>query len=375
MERTKPRWIRASGARRARLRGAAWGLGGALLVEGAAAWGAAPTSLPSDGSVAFVYSKAAAVTGCSQRNEVEVRDLIEGVVHQDPFVPAGKSGAFALRVDVTAAGPGVVRAAFALFDKDGGSLGVSQVEDPTCDGAHLKLAASIALLLQPRPASMPVCPECPEAECDPACRKAVRIAMKDEVAREVRAEELPKLQEEARRAAEGRSPPEPAWRPVLAAGGLIGLELAADPAPGFWLAGEVRSSRWSFGLEARGLFPTRVHTLAGGATVDLAGTSGVLSPCVRWRWLSGCALVELGGLWVAGPGVPGGGATGVLFGLGGRGRVDVPLAAGLEARVFGDVTGHVLGFAGRGTDEGGAYTFDAPRRVSAFVGVGLAKVF
>lgn len=375
MKRTKPRRIRANGARSALLRGVAWGVGAAAFGQGAVAWGAAPTSLPSDGSVAFVYSKSAAVTACSQRNEVEVRDLIEGVVHQDPFVPAGKSGAFALRVDVTPAGPGTVRAAFALFDKDGGSLGVSHVEDPTCDGAHLKLAASIALLLQPRPASLPVCPACPEAECDPACRKAVRIALRDEVTKEVRAEEMPKLREEARRDAEGRSPPVPSLRPAIGAGVLFGFEFAADAAPGLWLGFEVRSLRWSFGLEARGLFPTRVRSPAGGGTVDVQGMSGVLSPCARWRWLAGCALVELGGLWVAGPGVPGGGATEVLFGLGGRGRVDVPLAAGLEARVFGDVMGHVLGFAGRGTDEGGAYAFDAPRRVSLFVGAGLVKAF
>ncbi|MFO0592134.1 MAG: hypothetical protein U0441_31615 [Polyangiaceae bacterium] len=343
------------------------------LVTGTLARAAGPVSLPSDGSVAFLYSKGSGVGDCSQRDEAEVRDLIVGVVHQDPFVAAGQKGAFSLRVDVRAA-PGGVRATFALFDAAGASLGVSQVEDSTCDGAHLKLAASIALLLQPKkPAAPPPCPPCPEPGCDQECRSAVRIALKDEVKREVRAEELPKLRDEAARDAKKAVPAPGSVRAAFGAGALFGFELAADPAPGFWLSGEARSERWSFAVEARGLFPTRALSLASGATVDVGAVSGLVSPCVRYRWLAGCALVELGGVWLTG--ASGAGNDGVLFGLGARARVDIPIAAGFEARLFGDVMGHLTGIAASGTDTTGAFTADAPRRVSVITGLGLTRVF
>ncbi len=371
MERTKPRSIRPNGGRRS-LRGGPWAVGAALAVQGGLARGAAPTSLPSDGSVAFVYSKAAAVSACSQRNEVEVRDLIEGVVHLNPFVPVGGSAPFSLRVDVTLAGPNLVRATFALFDKDGGSLGLSQVEDPTCDGAHLKLAASIALLLQPRTALQPACPACPETGCDPACRTAVRIALREEVSREVRAEELPKLREEARREQEAKRRPVSDWHAVIGAGAVLGFNFGAGESPGFWLSGEVRSERWVFGAEMRSLLPGNAFALANQKSLDIEGMSGILVPCVRWWWVAGCGLVEIGGLWLAGGGVD---SKGVLFGLGARARVDVPITAGIEARLFGDVMGHVTGLTASGVDAGEPYSVDAPRKVSAFVGLGVAKVF
>src|SRR5207247_1774342 len=141
MERTTARWIRAKSALDTLLRGLARAVAAAaVLLNATTVIAAAPTSLPSDGSVALLYSKAAGVSGCSQRTEAEVRDLIVGVVHLHPFVAAGSSAPFSLLVDVTRQGSGLVRAAFSLYDKHGGSLGTSMVEDETCDGAHLKLA-------------------------------------------------------------------------------------------------------------------------------------------------------------------------------------------------------------------------------------------
>lgn len=362
---------------RAWLAGATLGLVTALLpLSGARA--AAPVPLPSDGTVSFLYSKGSGVPECSQRDEAEVRDLLVGVVHRDPFVPAGTKGAYSLRVDVRAA-PGGVRATFALFDAEGGSLGVSQVEDPTCDGAHLKLAASIALLIQPKGEVAPQpCPPCPEPGCDVACRKAVRIALRDEVTREVRDEELPKLREQAARekdAGKGslNTGTWSGFRAVVGAGPLLGLEVAADPMPGFWLSGEARSERWSFGLEARGLFPTRALSLSSGGTVDVGAVSGLLVPCVRYRWIAGCALVELGGVWLSGSGS--GGDDGVLFGLGARARLDVPITRGFEARLFGDIAFHLAGLSATGGGATFTFTADAPRRISAFLGLGLARSF
>lgn len=355
-------------------------VGVCLFVSGAHAATPAgpPPALPRDGAVAFRYVKDAAVVGCSQRTEPEIRDLVRGVVHGDPFVAAGEPAPFLVQVTVNRSPAGAVRAEFSLLDDKGASLGTSAVEDPTCDGAHLKLAASIALLVQPRQGSSPpVCPPCPEPGCDPACRTAVRIALQDEVKKQVRAEELPKIRDEARKDAE-RAHPISDWRAVISAGPVLGLELAADPAPGFWLSGEARSERWSFGLEARALFPTRAYVLGDGSTIDVGSVSGLFVPCVRFRWLSGCGLAELGSVWVGGPGAAGD-PKGLLFGLGARARLDVPLVFGFEARVFGDFMGHLLGITVHGTDtagNGGApFTVDAPRRVSAFLGIGLGRSF
>lgn len=340
---------------------------------------AAPTSLPSDGSVAFVYSKGDSVTGCSQQDEAGVRDLLVGVVHRDPFVPAGKTAPFTLRVQVTRAVGAAVRAEFSLFDKDGGSLGTSSVEDATCDGAHLKLAASIALLLQPETGTLQkACPACPESGCDPACRTAVRIALRDEVTREVRAAELPRIRDEVQRELASRLPPAQAAQGVIGAGALFAFNYAADPAPGLWVSGEARWERWSLGVEARGLFPTRVFVLADESTIDVNALGGAVVPCLRWRWLAGCAVGELGAFWVAGPGTVGD-PKGVLLSLGGRARLDVPIAFGLEARVFGDLTGQLLGMVARGVDSTGSgaapYSFEVPRRVTASLGVGLVRSF
>lgn len=122
---------------------------------------------------------------------------------------------------------------------------------------------------------------------------------------------------------------------------------------------------WSIGLEARALFPTRAFGLAD----EIFGgrPRGERAPCAlsTVALARGCLLVELGGVGVTGPGARED-REGVLFSLGARARLDVPLLAGIEARVFGDVAGHVIGLSARGTDTTGAaptpYDFDAPRR-------------
>ena len=355
--------------------------------------------LPTVGAVSFAYERAPAVAGCSQRAEDDVRDLLEGVVHAPPFVPAGQTARFSIEVQVTRPRAGLVRATFSLFDAARTPKGVSTVEDATCDGAHLKLAASIALLLSPKPAPTPAaCPACPAPTCDGPCRKAAREEAAVVVRGEVRAEELPKLREEVRRelSREAPSTGKPALlsglRAVVAAGPVIGFEYAAEPARGFWLSGEARSERFSLGLELRASLPARAFTLADGvSTLDLSSVAGLLVPCVRWWWLGACAIVEGGGFLVAGtrargassaPASQGYVASG-LFALGLRARLDVPLVAGFEARLFGDVVGHVVGLALEGDDPtspGGAasparYSFDAPRPISAFVGLGLGRSF
>lgn len=358
--------------------------------------------LPTVGSVAFSYSRAAAVTGCSQREADDVRDLIEGVVHAAPFVRAGSASRFTIQVDV-ARRAGLVRATFSLFDAAGAARGVSTVDDATCDGAHLKLAASIALLLSPKPIAPPAsCPEPAPPACDGPCQEAAVLAARAEsrasALREAREKELPRLLAEARRADEERA--RASFHAVIAAGPMVAFHLAAEPARGLWLSGEARSERWSLLAEVRATFPTRALTLLDGrSTLDLSTLGALLAPCVRWRWLSGCALVEGGGVLVAAalrgattsrataPALAGGYVASGLLGFGLRARLDVPIAAGIEARLFADAIAYPIGLTLAGDDPtdptdpagpGGApaaYTFDAPRKISAFVGLGVARSF
>lgn len=325
--------------------------------------------LPADGALAFAYVQSPGVTGCSQSTEVEIRELLIATVHADPFVPAGQPPTFTLRVEMSRPSPDLFRATMSLFDARGGPRGVSLVEDETCDGAHLKLLASIALLLQPRP----------DPPCDAACRTRIEADARERARREVREQELPKLREEARIAAQAaiEERRRRTFQAVVGAGPLAGFHFAAEPGPGFWLSAEARAERWSLGLEMRALLPARAFDLGGGAALDQASATGLVVPCLRFRWLAGCALVEAGGVFVLGPGTAAGaGASSGLLGLGLRLRVDVPITAGFDARFFGDVVGYPVALDARAAPSGGgAAAFEAPRRVAALAGVGLARAF
>ncbi|MEZ4295493.1 MAG: hypothetical protein R3B70_11000 [Polyangiaceae bacterium] len=322
--------------------------------------------LPTDGAVAFDYRRADGITGCTQATEAEVRDLVAGVVHADPFVPAGKTATFTLRAEVVQASPAGVRATFSLLDERGNLRGVSSVEDASCDGVHLKLVASIALLLQPAP----------DARCDVACRAQVAREARESGAAEVRAKVIAELKREALREARVAVLQEQRrdFRAVVSAGFVTGLNVGAEPSPGFFLGWEARGERWSAGLEMRAFPAVRASAVAGAGALSFAGASGLVVPCLRWRWLSGCALFEPGFVLVSG-GASGGAASG-FFGLGARARVDVPLGAGFEVRFLGDLMGYpaVASVAEAGAG-GGAGVVEVPRRVGAFVGLGVARAF
>jgi hypothetical protein len=339
---------------------------------------------PADGAVALSYSRSPDVVGCSQSTEAELRDLIRGIARTDPFVPPGESAAFSLKVAITLPKPTVVRARFSVFDKAGVSRGVTVVEDLTCDGAQLKLAASIALLLRPQAQAQeqpPACPECPPPVCDAQCRAGVQKELIKEARSAVRAEEIPQIRQQIEREFAAKVARRPTVSAVLSSGALLGLNYAADAAPGFWLAAEARGQRWSMMLEARGVFPSLAYAAPDGSgAADLASFSAIGSPCVRYKVLAGCAVVELGSVWTAGPKGALGSSVGPLFGLGVRARLDVPLGAGFEARLFGDGIGQLLRLSPRGTvttaaGEEVSFAYEAPRAFSLVMGLGLARSF
>ena len=230
---------------------------------------------PTDGAVAFSYSRAPDVLACTQTDETAVRDLLKGVMHTAPFVRKGASAPFELRAEVTKRKDGQVQAVLELRNSEGKSLGTSTLDDASCDETHIEMAVGIALLLVPPPPKPP-----PAPVCDAACRAAV----KEELRGEVREGALDEAHREIRRECREKYCPRVDFHAVISAGAIVGLNYAADPAPGFWLAGEARGKWWSAMLEARGVMPTRVYTLLNGlGTMDFATFSGVLSPCLRWR--------------------------------------------------------------------------------------------
>lgn len=325
--------------------------------------------LPTDGAIALSYTRAPAAIGCTQTTEAEIRDLFAATVHTDPFVPPGKTPAFRIEVELTRPAGAKFRATFSLFDDRNNPRGTSFVEDESCDGAHLKLLASLALLVQPRP----------DAACDAACREGLVSAAADRAAAAVRAKELPRAREEARaeaaKAFEERRKRD--FRAVIGVGIVLGANLAAQPSAGFMLSAEARAERWSLGLEMRSFLPSRGFGEVGAPGLDLALATGAIVPCLRWRVLSGCAVFELGGVFVTGAAsTAGAGSSAALLGLGGRARVDLPLAEGFEARLFGDLIGYPAVLSAQGTTAAGeAFAFDAPRRVGGVFGVGLVRSF
>lgn len=374
--------------------------------------GAAPSrSLPTDGDVAFSYSRAADVKGCTQPDEADVRFLIEGVIHVTPFVPAGKPAPYTVLVHVTGPRAGVVRAKIELRDAAGVSKGTTSVEDRTCDDAHMKLAAAIALLLVPRPAAAtpPSAGTASEEEGREAANQegstpagagsATDGARKEGASQGTTAPAGTTAKVGARAGASATSaatpsgPGGPARQPVckkllagyclgvdiysfaFALGGSMSLGFTADPGAGMWLNAEVRPVEpFSIALELRGLFPSRVVAVGPAKPGEPHGTpkeplvsnaTTLLVPCFRYWWLMGCAVGHLGFSIAQTPA----GFTGwPVVGAGPRVGIDIPITDRFFVRGQGDV---LFNF----TDTG-LYLVDENIKwqqniVSGFIGIGL----
>lgn len=343
--------------------------------------GAAPSrSLPTDGDVAFSYSRAADVKGCTQPDEADVRFLIEGVIHVTPFVPAGKPAPYTVLVHVTGPRAGVVRAKIELRDAAGVSKGTTSVEDRTCDDAHMKLAAAIALLLVPRPAAAtpPSAGTASEEEGREAAKQegstpagagsATDGARKEGASQgtTVPAGTTAKVGARAGASATSAATPSgpggPARQPVckkllagyclgvdiysfaFALGGSMSLGFTADPGAGMWASAEVRPVEpFSIALDFRGMFPSRV--VAAEPTdptkpydtpkePDVSAATAMLVPCFRYWWLMGCGVVHFGFSMAQTPlelvGWP-------VVGAGPRAGIEIPFADRFFVRAQGEV--------------------------------------
>lgn len=171
---------------------------------------------------------------------------------------------------------------------------------------------------------------------------------------------------------------------------LVTAGLTADASPGFQLAAEARSNTEEFdapsfrlGLEFRGLLPSKAYarepvdpklgTIPG--ELDVSTLTGLLVPCVRWKYLFGCGVAE-GGVLIAK------GYTDTnyapTFRLGPRLGVEVPFAERFAVRAFGEAlfAAYTTGFEYTVTTSGKDpnVAWDYPLAVG-FFGLGLSIKF
>lgn len=387
---------------------------------------------PTDGRVAFTYVRAPEVKDCTLLDEAAVRDTIGAVMRVDPFAPAGAPAPVRLDVRVTQAPGGAVRGTFELVHSSGASMGVSQVEDRTCDGAHLKLIASIALLIQPAAAKGggsagergaagggDVGRGAAGGDAGSATGGGANVGgtgaktggAGDSAAGagqkaagptpEANALSRPPGSAGGGAGAAGATPPRPGapeggsgvcksrligyCAPVdifsvsLALGGVMSLNYSADPGPGVWINAELRPIEMiSIGAEVRGLFPSRVvadmpvdptKPFGTPKEPDVSNLSGMLVPCFRYSWLMLCGVAHLG-LTIAQ--TPGGRTSLPIMGLGPRLGLEIPFADRFFVRAQGDV---LFNFTNNGLELYDENLRWAQNLVSGFLGVGLGVSF
>jgi hypothetical protein len=84
-------------------------------------------------------------------------------------------------------------------------------------------------------------------------------------------------------------------------GGLLSVGYTADPAPGLFGGVELRwadTPQDAFGFvltgDVRVLFPTRAGNLPLGGVLNLTQVTAGLAPCLRYKWVLGCAVFDAG---------------------------------------------------------------------------------
>jgi hypothetical protein len=163
---------------------------------------------------------------------------------------------------------------------------------------------------------------------------------------------------------------------MLIAGGLASAGFTADVAPGFWVGGDARwrdKEEYGFqlGLEVRTLLPAKTAIREDGKPFEVSLVALAVSPCGRYKWVSGCAVIDAGVSIAGGP-------SPIFFthspallmlGAGPRLAVDIPISERFGVRVFADLRISLL--PGTGYDYEDISVWDDPR-VSGIMGVGMS---
>lgn len=134
--------------------------------------------------------------------------------------------------------------------------------------------------------------------------------------------------------------PPPAGHVLLGLSGLLGLATTPAPAGGAVLGLGWRAPWWSISAEGRALI-TLNAPVDGGHHVSLHRVTGAVLPCLHWRWLFGCGVLELGELGGSSDADVPASDSAFIATLGGRGGVEIPLGARFAFRAAVDGFGTV----------------------------------
>lgn len=285
----------------------------------------APPPPPTFGEVSLDYRLGPGTTGCP--GEAAFRERAADVFDfRDPFVAKGKAAAARMRIEIVRAATGYQGTVFVL-DPGGRPLaGAVELHD-NCDALVWMLGHRMGLAIVRRPAAPP--PPSPPAPPRPAPPlQPLQVAHSPVCA------PPPATALESAPALES-----PAFSMKVTAGAIATAGWTAGVGPGAWLGFEAHRQWFSLGLETRALFPAKTLTFSGGRSSEATTLSALLVPCAHWKLLFGCAFVEAGTYVFTVPGRPTEFAA-LLFSLGPRAGVDVPIRAGLSVRAVADFGFH-----------------------------------
>jgi hypothetical protein len=333
------------------------------------------------GRVALVYKLGKNTLGCD--DETTFRRWVAGKMQRrDPFVVEGPA-LHALDVRIERDPPGF-RAVAELRDAQGNVVLARDSLHRTCDEAVDRMVVAVLLsVFPPPPAAAPPAPQCgPCSEAERAEREKMQRKL-DGLQRQL--DELAH-ENEARKAEQARV--EKALQDLkdtgyvramdltyaLSTGLLVTANLTSNAGPGVWLGGEVRSGPLTLGLEVRAVLPAPVFL--GPHDFDFSEVGGLLTPCGRYSYFFGCAVMGAG-VEVEQDSNPVGfkafGAVFPLLQLGGRVGVEAPFAQNRFAvRAWAEVLYSAPPIFA--TYKGTGLTWDRPD-VSAFFGAGFVVKF
>lgn len=313
-------------------------LGGSLAVAASIAAPAlgAPVKLV-EGDVSLEYRRGPSTLSCPDEAALRER-AADAFEFRDPFVAPGVAAAARMRVELTR-DTRHYRGTIRILDAAGEVTAVATEQHVDCDALVWVLAHRIALALLRKPPPAPPSPPPPAPSAPPPAPSAPPPAAT--LSPPAPAPASPACNERclndlSRRISAPRVRLSP-YSVSIGAGGLVTAGLTIDEGAGAWVSAALQGSWFSLGVEARGTLPAKAAILEGGRHSDLSTLSGVAAPCLRWKFLFGCAFVEVGVL-VYQPAYASPPMVKSLIAVGPRVGVEMPLGQGISFRAFGDLT-------------------------------------
>lgn len=288
---------------------------GAIAVEERDAF-AAPRS-----SARLVYERQEGTEACP--DEVTMRSGVAQRLGYDPFDPGATK---TVRAVIRRRG-GALTGTLDLVDAQGKALGHRELASKAgdCEELAATLTLGISIAIDPASALQPVEPPSPAPPPPPSAPPAASAPPSAAAPRD-----------------EPTPPPattttQVAWIPRVGLGALGSIGEVPAASPGLIGSVGMMRGRWSFDLEARGVF---AQSEAGPGTLRASAwlATGRVVPCGHLGVAFGCGVLELGGIFGAGEGAPNTHDESGLHAAGGlRAGVEPALSDRLSLRAAVDV--------------------------------------